>query len=476
MMPDAPQRLAARLLPGVDTPVAPPTPKFALRKRNRLVFALIAGFLGPMLILSWYIFNLQRDSMEKAFHLEIEQMTRVFAQSMSEPIWNLIPDNGKPAMASILKDERVVTVVVTSVAQGEILASQDETRRHGETIIFSTPVMREGGLIGSVRFEVDVTHFRERLYDQWRITILILAVQVVLGLAVAVLVIRVFRRLEQQEAVEKANQRLRREVKERREVERALIIAKTNAEDASQAKTRFLASMSHELRTPLNAVIGFSDIIYNQRMGDIGDPRYLEYARDINNAGSHLLHIIGDILDIARLEGGNAKITGEDMDIDDFLGSCVRLIGPASEKKKQSVVVRYAGNLPALRADRRFLKQIVLNLLSNSVKFTPARGQIEVLAVVDDDNRIAILVSDNGIGMTGSEIDTALAPFGQNDADHTVTHDGVGLGLPIAKALTELHGGIFDVQSARGEGTTIAVIFPATRTVDEVKPQAAAGR
>lgn len=455
-------------------PLSPGSRLVAGRQRKGWLLLLIAGFLAPMLILSWYTSSLQRTSLEHVRRLEFEQMVRIFAQGMSDPIWNLIPDSGEAAIASLMKDDRVVRIEVSSTAQGEILFSGNEVRRHGETIVFSEPVMRDGVRIGSVRIEVDATHLRENLIDQWRNMILVLAVQVLLGLSVAVLVIRVFRRLERQEVVEEANLQLQEEVKERREAERALIIAKTNAEAASQAKTRFLASMSHELRTPLNAVIGFSDIIYNQRMGRIGEPRYLEYAKDINSAGSHLLHIIGDILDIARLEGGNAKITEEIIEINEFLESCVRFIGPDSEKKKQSVVVRYAGNLPTLRADQRFLKQIVLNLLSNSVKFTPARGQIEILAVVDDDNRIAIVVSDDGIGMTGSEIDTALAPFGQISTDHTVTHDGVGLGLPIAKALTELHGGIFDVQSVRGEGTTIAVIFPATRTVDEVKPQAAA--
>lgn len=457
-------------------PLSPGSRLVAGRQRKGWLLLLIAGFLAPMLILSWYTSSLQRTSLEHVRRLEFEQMVRIFAQGMSDPIWNLIPDSGEAAIASLMKDDRVVRIEVSSTAQGEILFSGNEVRRHGETIVFSEPVMRDGVRIGSVRIEVDATHLRENLIDQWRNMILVLAVQVMLGLSVAVLVIRVFRRLERQEVVEEANLQLQEEVKERREAERALIIAKTNAEAASQAKTRFLASMSHELRTPLNAVIGFSDIIYHQRMGRIGEPRYLEYAKDINNAGSHLLHIIGDILDIARLEGGNAKITEEIIEINEFLESCVRFIGPDSEKKKQSVVVRYAGNLPALRADQRFLKQIVLNLLSNSVKFSPARGQIEILAVVDDDNRIAILVSDTGIGMTKPEIATALAPFGQNDADHTVTQDGVGLGLPIAKALTELHGGIFDVQSVRGEGTTIAVIFPAMRTVDEVKPQAVADR
>jgi signal transduction histidine kinase len=267
--------------------------------------------------------------------------------------------------------------------------------------------------------------------------------------------------------LETANQRLQREIVERRRIEAELRDAKEQAERASHTKSDFLAKMSHELRTPLNAIIGFSEISMNQMYGEMGSPKYLEYARDIYLSGTHLLLLINDLLDIARIEAGRLELIEAVVDIRQEVEDSVRLLRRRAEESRLTLATSVTTDRPFLRADRRALKQILLNLLSNAIKYTPAGGCVSVVAEQDDTGDLIINVVDTGIGMSAQEIPRALEAFvqiGKSDVQ-----EGTGLGLPIVKALVELHGGRLDIASAVGEGTTVTVRLPARRMVDDVR-------
>ncbi len=227
---------------------------------------------------------------------------------------------------------------------------------------------------------------------------------------------------------------------------------------ASRAKSEFLANMSHELRTPLNAIIGFSDIIAGQMA--MTPAKITEYAGLINGAGRHLLDVISDILDVAKIESGTFALDRESVVLRDVVVSAVSLIEHRVAEKHQALAVVLPDRLPHLRADARRLKQILLNLLSNAYKFTPALGHITVAAALVDSRYIAVTVRDTGAGMNAEQIEVALKPFGQVRSGHTRAHEGTGLGLPIAKALIEQHGGRMWIDSAEGRGTTIAFTLP----------------
>jgi len=244
-----------------------------------------------------------------------------------------------------------------------------------------------------------------------------------------------------------------------------LSIAKENAELANESKTRFLAHMSHELRTPLNSIIGFSQIWLDGLFGKIENEKYLDYARDINIAGRHLLDIISDILDISKIEAGEIEIIDEVLPVDDLFMSCYKLM----RVKARADGVRLAFDVYpkdlSIRADIRLFKQIMLNLLSNAVKFTPDRGRVEVLGHVDDDGRTVISIRDNGIGIASSEIAVVMEPFGQAKSNPEYAREGTGLGLSLSKNLVELHGGKLELNSEIGKGTEVVMTFPAERTI-----------
>jgi len=216
--------------------------------------------------------------------------------------------------------------------------------------------------------------------------------------------------------------------------------------------------MSHELRTPLNAIIGFSDIIADQP--NLAQERAAEYAGLINDAGKHLLSIISDILDVAKIESGTFELDLELHPLRELLLAAAALVEHRITEKNQSLAVMLPDRLPMVRVDVRRLKQVVINLLSNAHKFTPAGGTITLAAAAVDHRYIAVSVRDTGIGMSPDQVLVAMTPFGQVRGDHTRSHEGTGLGLPIAKALVEQHGGRLWLDSAEGRGTTIAFTVP----------------
>jgi len=248
--------------------------------------------------------------------------------------------------------------------------------------------------------------------------------------------------------------------------------ARGAAEAANRAKSRFLAVMSHELRTPLNAIIGFSDLMRTGVFGPIGEPRYAGYVNDIHASAESLLGLINDILDTAKIDSGKMELFEEAVDLEDQVTAALRVVAPRALSAGVQLRAEMCPLLPGLFADRRAVRQILLNLLSNAIKFSP-NGSVTVVVREEPSGAITLVVDDTGIGMSASELEIALSPFGQIANEHTRTHDGSGLGLPLVKSMAALHGAEFAIESHPGIGTTVTIVFPASRVVRHRKPAAA---
>ena len=255
--------------------------------------------------------------------------------------------------------------------------------------------------------------------------------------------------------------------------------AKLRAENANSAKTRFLANMSHELRTPLNAIIGFSEFMKQSVFGPLGDARYTGYVDHIHSSGKHLLGVITEILDISKLETGQETLREEVFDVAETMQEIIDVIGPEAKEASVEVVAEVDEKLRLLCADPTKFRQILFNLLSNSIKYTADDGKAVVYAGPTDSGGLLVSVSDNGVGIAEKDIVKSLTPFvqvGDGEAhDHLgSTSSGSGLGLPLAKSLSELHGASFSLTSEVGVGTTVRIEFPADRVVDDTGPAAEA--
>lgn len=239
--------------------------------------------------------------------------------------------------------------------------------------------------------------------------------------------------------------------------------AKEGAESASRTKSQFLANMSHELRTPLNAIIGFSDTIAKGLLGPVGNPKYVEYVSDIKQSGEYLLALINDILDLSKIEAGEHDLHESKVDVESVIETCMRVIHERARLAGLTVDIPDFSELPALWVDERAVKQVVLNLLTNAVKFTPKGGTISVAANINATGGMDIRIIDTGIGMSETDIPVALTPFRQVDGSLSRQQDGTGLGLPLVKSLVELHQGTLAIESKVDEGTAITVTFPSSR-------------
>jgi signal transduction histidine kinase len=255
---------------------------------------------------------------------------------------------------------------------------------------------------------------------------------------------------------------------------RRLALTADRAEHASRAKSAFLANMSHELRTPLNAIMGFSEIMKDQHLGPMTNARYLGYAGDIHASGRYLLGIINDILDLSKIEAGKMSLeNAEEFPLRQALEASLALCSPLAERFGVTIQAQLPPEHVRLVAVDRMIRQIVINIVGNAIKFTPAGGQVEVRGAPTADGGYAVTVQDCGIGMTETDIEKALTPFGQVENRMTATHNGTGLGLPLAKAMLELHGGALSIRSVPLHGTTIALIFPASRIASSLASAAA---
>jgi signal transduction histidine kinase len=249
------------------------------------------------------------------------------------------------------------------------------------------------------------------------------------------------------------------DISDLKEREQRLDEARRLAEAASEAKSAFLATMSHELRTPLNAVIGFSELLSRQMFGTLGSPKYLEYAESIQHSGRHLLGVINDVLDLSKHQAGKLKLGVELLDLGEIVGSCAAMMRDQCARAELNLRTQ-ADPALTMQGDPGKLQQMLLNLMSNAVKFTDPGGSVTVIAEAAGDGRVMLQVADTGIGMSRDEIPTALAVFGQVDSRLARRYEGTGLGLPLVRAIVELHGGEIAIDSAVGEGTTVTVLLP----------------
>ena len=256
--------------------------------------------------------------------------------------------------------------------------------------------------------------------------------------------------------------------------ERELRDAKAAAEAGSASKSRFLAMMSHELRTPLNAIIGFSEVIASQRFGANAMARYADYAQTIHSSGQQLLDLISQLLDMSKIEAGKLELEEEEFEAAGAIDDCVTLLGDRAQQAGIALVVQVQAPALLVRADRRALRQVLINLVSNAIKFTLRGGRVELGLQVNADGAVAYRVTDTGIGISAEAIARLFQPFQQADASITRKFGGTGLGLAISRALVEAHGGTLTLDSAPERGTTAWVVLPPKRRIKDAPPAPAA--
>jgi two-component system cell cycle sensor histidine kinase PleC len=263
----------------------------------------------------------------------------------------------------------------------------------------------------------------------------------------------------------RAQGELRANIAELEQIKANTTHARQRAEEAERAKAQFLATISHELRTPLNAILGFSEVMKNEVLGSHSTPSYRQYSSDIHGSGQLLLALINEILELSRIESGRYELNEESIRLGDLVASALESAIEQAKTKDQTIKVTVDPTLEALSADARAVRQILLNLLSNATKFTPAGGHIAVKAGWTSRGGQYVTITDNGPGIPDEEIPVALSSFGRGSLAASMAAQGAGLGLPIAKGLTDLHGGRFVLRSKLGGGTEATVIFPASRGV-----------
>jgi PAS domain S-box-containing protein len=258
-----------------------------------------------------------------------------------------------------------------------------------------------------------------------------------------------------------------RDITQWKRAEEDLTQARAVAERASSQKTDFLARISHEIRTPLNAIIGFSELMVDEKFGPVANDRYRDYLRDINRSGNHVLDLVNDLLDISKIEAGQQEMDYEAVSLNDTLTETVATMQPQANRERVIIRSSFASKLPEVVADLRSVRQIALNILSNAIRYTQAGGQVIVSTAYEPSGDVVMRVRDTGIGMSQAEIEQALKPFKQINALKRGRNDGTGLGLPLTKAMVEANRARFVINSTPGEGTLVEVAFPTTRVLAE---------
>ncbi|MFA6155084.1 PAS domain S-box protein [Mesorhizobium sp.] len=258
-----------------------------------------------------------------------------------------------------------------------------------------------------------------------------------------------------------------RDITQWKRAEEDLTQARAVAERASSQKTDFLARISHEIRTPLNAIIGFSELMVDEKFGPVANDRYRDYLRDINRSGNHVLDLVNDLLDISKIEAGQQEMAYEAVSLNDTLAETVAMMQPQANRERVIIRSSFASRLPEVVADLRSVRQIALNILSNAIRYTQAGGQVIVSTAYETSGDVVMRVRDTGIGMSQAEIEQALKPFKQINALKRGRGDGTGLGLPLTKAMVEANRARFIINSTPGEGTLVEIAFPSTRVLAE---------
>ncbi|GEO36564.1 signal transduction histidine kinase [Skermanella aerolata] len=398
---------------------------------------------------------------------------RLAADRLSEyayiqgPAWRFAKHRLEELIAFVVLPDDDVCQIVYDI-KGNLVFMRGE-RPSGPKLVQSSPIVMASEEAGSVVLEVSLYPFLGRLGV---LGLVGLALGIGAYVSVHILPLRVLRRAvaqldatqsdlhEQIAMTANALATAREKTLVAEETSQKLVAALERAELANRTKSEFLSNMSHELRTPLNAIIGFSDMMMAQCFGPVGDQHYVGYVSDIHRSGHLLLDIINDILDLSKIEAGRMELHRETVDIRDVVESCQRLIVGRADAAGLILGVEWSvqGGL-SLQADGTKLKQVLLNLLSNAVKFTPRGGRVTVAIRSLPGGRLELSVADTGIGMSAAELEIAMEPFRQVENSHTRKYQGTGLGLPLVKALVELHGGEFYVESAPGFGTKATVVL-----------------
>ena len=259
-----------------------------------------------------------------------------------------------------------------------------------------------------------------------------------------------------------------RDISHWKKIEEELRTAKRDAQKTAVAKAEFLAKVSHEIRTPLNAMTGFAEVMMAERFGPIGNERYRTYLKDIHASGNHLVSLLNDLLDLSKIEAGKLDLTFANVSLNELTQQCVGIMQPQANKERIIIRTSLTPGLPQVVADARSVRQIVLNLLSNSVKFTGPGGQVIVSTALSDGGEAVLRVRDTGIGMSERDIEAALEPFRQTATSGSWGSGGTGLGLPLTKALAEANRASFSIRSAPNAGTLVEVAFPPTRVLSRI--------
>lgn len=364
--------------------------------------------------------------------------------------------------------------------------SPSSVRFQGDLLELTAPILLDGETVGTLVLRASPDQITAALWTYIRIVLAVMLVSLLIAFALISRMQRVIstpieRLLKTMERVS-ANRdyRVRAQSYGRDELgslidgfnrmlaqiqrhEETLRGARHQAESANRAKSDFLANMSHELRTPLNAILGFSEVLMNEMVGPLGQPRYREYAYDIHESGQHLLELINDILDLSKVEAGRVELVDNVIEVGPLAEKALHLVADRAEQAGIEIRVLAEANLPKLVADERLVKQALLNLVSNAVKFTPSGGRVEVCLSLAADGTFCLRVRDTGIGIAETDIERVLTPFCQVDSSLSRNYQGTGLGLPLTKSFVEMHGGTFELTSRVGEGTEVTLRFPATR-------------